>query len=148
LQGVGWQQKFWDTVACVYDGQTAGLSTAVLTSPVFGTVFDQTDRVFAGWPHSLTAGLTTRAREGMWGDAATRNHQGIAFLAGKVVGFVHSILMGNVCAAGASAQVVIRALSFAKAYGNYLNARDLWQQGKYLEAAEAWMAVHGDIAQG
>jgi len=48
----------------------------VLLSAEFGAVLDAVDGFFAGMADALTAGLSTRARAGMYGDSATKNHQG------------------------------------------------------------------------
>jgi len=55
---------------------------SALLSAEFGAALDAVDGFFAGMADALTAGLSTRVRAGMYGDSATKNHQGGYFVAG------------------------------------------------------------------
>jgi RHS repeat-associated protein len=85
------------------------------TDPSGHDWLDNVDGFFAGFSDTVTCGLTTQARTAMYGDIATRNHQGGYFNAGQAVGAVDSALIG---AAGFGAQGLNagRALGVAREY--------------------------------
>jgi hypothetical protein len=78
--------KMADVVVGGLDKATGGLSTQGLSSQAFGTVLDGYDQFYAGTASALTAGLTDRLREKMYGETATRNHQGTMYNVGQVAG--------------------------------------------------------------
>ncbi|NJL52737.1 MAG: RHS repeat protein [Hydrococcus sp. SU_1_0] len=57
-------------------------------------LLNNVDRFFAGFGDIVTFGGTTKLREALYGDLATRNHQGDAFTAGQVTGGLTSLATG------------------------------------------------------
>ncbi|XHL99163.1 MAG: putative Ig domain-containing protein [Microcoleus anatoxicus] len=79
----------------------AGLSyttvSAVGTVAGGGSVWDAVakyDQFFAGLADAITFGISTEARRLIYGDTATKNHQGIFFNLGRLGGAVASMWMG------------------------------------------------------
>jgi len=54
---------------------------------------EKADRFAAGFADTVTIGGTTWLREKIYGEAATRNHQGMTFTAGRIVGIVPSVVL-------------------------------------------------------
>jgi hypothetical protein len=52
------------------------------------------DQAVAGFADALTFSLTTKAREGVYGHTAAKNHQGAVFVGGQVVGTATSVAIG------------------------------------------------------
>ena len=86
--------------------------------PANVSLLDQVDRFFAGWASGLTFGGSDYLRSWMYGEIATRNHQGTSYWVGMGVGVVHSFLLGY-GAAGRTIQGAVwanRALHAARIY--------------------------------
>lgn len=81
-----------------------------------GDWIDRADQFCAGWADTLTFGGTTRIREWMWGETATRNHQGGVFIAGQIVGFASGAVFGWGGGAGACVKASQLAKSTMSAY--------------------------------
>src|SRR5262249_33178657 len=73
------------------DTLTGGYSTRVMSTREFGMALDRTDQIMAGWANQLTDGGSTWLREAMYGEYATRNHQGEYFELGQAIGDAHNI---------------------------------------------------------
>jgi len=128
---------FFAAVESSLNSITGGLSRRILLSPGFTRLLNAVDGLFAGWAHALTMGLSTRVRTAMWGEAATRNHQGEWFNLGTQIGGVHTMLMmaGNPCAMGAITGGGLRALNGIQLVGGGFNMAENLASGNYLAAA-------------
>ena len=93
-------------------------------SAEFGAALDAVDGFFAGMADALTAGLSTRARAGMYGDSATKNHSGGYFVAGQITGTVLGMAIGagSPCALGTGLKVGYRVLEGVQMVGGAINA--------------------------
>jgi RHS repeat-associated protein len=78
---------------------------------------DRLDQFVAGFGDKVSFGGTTKIREALYGDFATRNHQGGYYQAGQVTGEVASNLVGGAPLKGAKA-----ATDAARLYNNVNNA--------------------------
>jgi RHS repeat-associated protein len=98
---------------------SAGWDATNFDREVFGNVQDgwlnDVDAGFAGWADSLTFGGSTWARGQLYGETATRNHEGGWFFAGQVLGLVHSLFLGY-GAAGRVPQGGLWAYRLARGY--------------------------------
>jgi hypothetical protein len=123
-----------DGVSNMLDYLSDGRSTEVISSKAFGRTLDAVDGFFAGWAHGLTAGLSTRLRTKMYGELATRNHEGFWFNVGSAVGMVHSLVlnMSNPCALGAVGQWGYRGVMLLEGGGHVANSYEHFQKGEYL----------------
>jgi hypothetical protein len=65
-----------------------------------GNWLDQLDRLGAGIGDMVTFGGTTLFRENVYGEIATRNHQGFCYRLGQVVGFGTSLGLGYLSGPG------------------------------------------------
>lgn len=136
-------------IAVFLDQVTNGASTEVLTSEAFGKALDAADGFFAGWSDALTVGLTTRARGWLWGDSATRNHQGFWFTLGNLVGTAHTMALGfsNPCSAGVWTGRALRVFDAVQFVGDGVNAVDNFSRGNYfwgaLDSLSALAGVSG-----
>lgn len=90
----GERLTFWDRFEISLNILTDGGSRSVLTSQWFGAALDNVNGFFAGWGNELTGGMLVGARERLWGEAATRVHQGGAFDAGSTLGAWHARALG------------------------------------------------------
>ena len=57
-------------------------------------VLNTTDRVFAGFAYVVTFGYSNQWRESLYGEIATRNHEGFAYNVGQAFGFLVSLGIG------------------------------------------------------
>ena len=108
---------------------------------------DAADQFFAGMGDALTGGLTTRMREEMYGEIASRNHSGGMFVAGQVVGTGVGIGIGfgNPCSMG-QLGTGVRIINGMDAAGNAINAYEAYQNGNYMGAALSALAASGSMA--
>ena len=120
----------------------------MLLSAEFGAALDAVDGFFAGMADALTAGLSTRARAGMYGDSATKNHSGGYFVAGQITGTVLGMAIGagSPCALGTGLKVGYRVLEGAQILGGAINAGQNLAEGNYLAAAGDAVGVVGGVA--
>ena len=127
---------------------TGGTSRQVLTSQTFGTVVDTVDQGAAGYADALTAGASTRLRGVIWGETATRNHQGTAFNIGQAFGTVHSIALAFVNPCGASNLISLgtRGLNAVQMAGNLANAYDAYQNDDYLNMGLNLLGAAGNAS--
>ncbi len=79
------------------------------------TIINGIDSFNAGIADTVSGGLTTRLRGNIYGEIATRNHEGGIFLAGQIVGIAPALAVGIY--SGATAGHVGRTLTAAR----YLN---------------------------
>ncbi|GAB6166376.1 hypothetical protein JCM19992_23760 [Thermostilla marina] len=93
-------ESFWEAFGHLVD-RAADALWELWTGP--GDWLDKVDRFAAGFADIVSFGMTTKLRELLYGEIATRNHQGIAFRLGQVAGIVHSIALGYQGARYASA---------------------------------------------
>ncbi|GAB6166374.1 hypothetical protein JCM19992_23740 [Thermostilla marina] len=93
-------ESFWEAFGHLVD-RAADALWELWTGP--GDWLDKVDRFAAGFADIISFGMTTKLRELLYGEIATRNHQGIAFRLGQVAGIVHSIALGYQGARYASA---------------------------------------------
>jgi hypothetical protein len=147
----GWFDQLVDTVATGVANSlntvTFGYSNQVLTSETFGNVLDGTDQFFAGTASGLTAGLSDKAREKMYGQAATKNHQGALYTVGQVSGTALGVAVsfGNPCGMATAGKVGFKALNVVQAAGGSINAVQDWNDGNYLGAALNVAGVAGNV---
>ena len=95
------------------------------------TLANALDAFAAGMATELTDGGSDRAREGMYGETATKNQEGGINNAGRVAGFILDTLIGvvNPCNAPGNVGKAIRALNAIKSAGDLLNAVDSYKKG-------------------
>lgn len=138
----------WAAVVGVLDYFSGGTSNSLLLSSEFGAALDAVDGFFAGMADALTAGLSTRARAAMWGDSATKNHQGGFFVAGQITGTVLGMAIGagSPCALGTGLKVGYRVLKGVQMVGGAVNAGQNLAEGNYLAAAGDALGVVGGVA--
>ncbi|GAB4149846.1 MAG: hypothetical protein Tsb009_24340 [Planctomycetaceae bacterium] len=95
--------------------------------------FTTADQLFAGWADSLSFGVTTHLRTEMYGDIATRNHQGRTFEIGQEIGHAHRGVMGN-GSPGAKGQASnVSRSSGAKASRSFKSAKRASSKAKRLK---------------
>ena len=89
------------------------------------------DSVAAGLANNITAGLTNRAREALYGEIATNNQQGALYHAGSVAGFGVNLALGivNPCKVVAGVETALRSMSGLQGIGFALNAYDSYRKG-------------------
>ena len=133
---------------CHLDYFSGGTSNRVLLSAEFGAALDAVDGFFAGMADALTAGLSTRARAGMYGDSATKNHSGGFFEEGQITGTVLGMAIGagSPCALGTGLKFGYRVLEGVQMVGGAINAGQNLAEGNYLAAFGDAVGVVGGIA--
>ena len=84
----------------------------------------------------------------MYGDSATKNHQGGYFVAGQITGTVLGMAIGagSPCALGTGLKVGYRVLEGAQILGGAVNAGQNLAEGNYLAAFGDAVGVVGGIA--
>lgn len=103
------------------------------------TIYDfanTADQFLAGVSDTTTFGITTRLREQMYGESATRNHTGGWFIAGQLTGMGLSLALGY----GAEAQAANLSTQFvrgARAYDALGTAVGLYDSSQRLARGEA-----------
>jgi hypothetical protein len=127
---------------------TGGVSTQVLSSRQFGAAYDSVDQTVAGFASGLTAGLSTRARTALWGDDATRNHQGTLFTVGQTIGTLAGLGLAfvNPCAMVSAVQWGYRGLQVIQGVGGAINAVQNFQQQNYWTAGLDALGVLGNVS--
>jgi RHS repeat-associated protein len=92
------------------------------------------DAAIAGYADAYTAGLSTWAREKLYGDQVSAAHQSDAFKAGQMAAQMAQMAsgMGNPCAMSAQLQAANRLLNAAQAAGELRNAYNAGQDGDYI----------------
>jgi multidrug efflux pump subunit AcrA (membrane-fusion protein) len=88
MQNYSWYDRWLGEISFGVDLLSNGGWSELVTSPQFTNALNATDAFFAGWADGLTLGLSTKLRTEMYGDLATRNHQGAYFNAGNLVGSI------------------------------------------------------------
>lgn len=89
----------------------------------FYSFLNSADQFFAGFADSVTLGASTKLREAVYGDIATRNHQGALFSGGNIVGDIATTPFGGPAVKGPKA--LQRA---AKLYSRASDAKDLLEK--------------------
>ncbi|MEM6434653.1 MAG: RHS repeat-associated core domain-containing protein [Cyanobacteria bacterium P01_D01_bin.115] len=97
-----------------------GINNALSNPRVYDTL-NKTDQFASGFAAATTGGLTDRARAGLYGETATRNHSGGYRVAGEVAGTAASYAVGKGAGAKA-ARVAGRALDAVDAAGSVADA--------------------------
>jgi hypothetical protein len=111
--------------------QQGGQFSLPSTDDVINTV----DAAFAGTAAALTGGLSTRFRSFIYGEIASRNHQGVAFNAGQVAGTGLGLAIGSPCGLAPKVAAGLRGLNAAQAVGSAVNAVECAQNGDVAGAA-------------
>jgi RHS repeat-associated protein len=111
-----------------------------LTSDVTYNVANGADQFFAGFSDSVTFGGSTKLREGLYGETATRNHSGALFDAGNVTGDIATTPLG-----GAALKGPKWAKRVAQAYNRIGDARDLLEQAQSAKDIASGCGDLGDI---
>ncbi len=140
------------TVVSSSDGGTATFSDSDDESDDPGNVSEHgavgVDQFAAGTSSALTAGLSDRLREKMYGQTATRNHQGALYTAGQVVGTGMGLALGvaSPCTMASGPGMALRGINALQAAGNSMNAYENWQKGNILGAALDAAGVLGNVS--
>jgi hypothetical protein len=84
----------------------------------------------------------------MYGDLATRNHQGPWFNTGSALGSIHTLALGfgNPCALSSLGSIGLRTINGLQAIGGVLNAEENLQNGNYLMAGLDTLGVLGNVS--
>ncbi len=140
--------KAADAVVGGLDKVTGGLSTQALNSKAFGAVVDGYDQFYAGTATRLTGGLTDRMRASMYGQTATKNHQGTLYSIGQGVGtgLGLAIGFGNPCAMSGAVGIGLKGINMLQAVGGSINAYENYQKDNMLGAALDALGVLGNVA--
>jgi len=112
----------------------SGLLEMPSASGVFDTVLNTIDAFAAGVANFLTGGLSTELRAEWYGEFATNNHTGVAYLAGNVFGFGLG-MFANPCTMGTVAQGSFRILTSLQVGSGVINAYQAYEAGDNLGAA-------------
>ncbi len=98
---------------------------------------DGYDQFYAGTAGALTGGLTDRMRASMYGQTATKNHQGTMYNIGEGVGtgLGLAIGFGNPCAMSGAVGIGLKGINMLQAVGGSINAYEHYQDKNFLSAA-------------
>ncbi len=107
------------------------------------------DALASGIAGQVSGGATDRARQSLYGDAASTNQQGVLYRTGQGVGFGINIALAfvNPCNTAAGISTGLRAFGGLQALGNGLNSYDSYQKGDYLGALQNGLAAAANLAQ-
>ncbi|MGP0062531.1 MAG: polymorphic toxin-type HINT domain-containing protein [Isosphaeraceae bacterium] len=125
------------------------LGPPVVPSSLWDNAINALDSVAAGIANQVTGGLTNRARDGMYGEIATRNQQGTLYNAGQGFGMFINLGLGfaNPCAQASNIGTGLRVLNGIQAVGNGWNAYDNYQDSNYLGMALNGLGILGNVSQ-
>jgi RHS repeat-associated protein len=98
------------------------------------------DQFLAGFADAVTFGASTKLREGLYGETATRNHSGALFSAGNVTGDIATTPLG-----GAALKGPKWAKRVAQAYNRIGDARDLLEQAQSAKDIASGCGDLGDV---
>jgi len=149
VAATGGVRAFFDADGLARDLDTLsfGYSTQFLNNRTVGAVYNAVDQTVAGFSDALTMGGSTRLRSLMWGEDATRNHQGTFFDVGRGVGMVYNVTLSfvNPCALTGYVQMAYRGIQAAQAVAGAINAADNFAQGNYFSAGMDALGVLGNV---
>jgi hypothetical protein len=126
----------------------AGRLDRPLASPV-GKLTNGVDQFTAGIANVVSGGITNQLREALYGETATKNHQGTFYNIGSLLGFGINLglMLVNPCNASRLAGTGVRALNLLQGTSNAKDAYDRYQAGDYLGAARSAFFALLDFAQ-